>query len=84
MSKAKTDKWLPVHQEILDECRQIQPLYPWGKMMKRIIHMSAVNGDRYKRVTILSTGKTYLVPISHIICYGIKAEEIPLKYKEAV
>jgi hypothetical protein len=80
----KKGKWLPVHQEILDECRQIQPLYPWGRKMKDIIQMATVHGDRYKRVTLISTGKTYLVPISHIMCYGIRAEEVPLKYKEAV
>ena len=81
---SKTEPWLPIHQEILNECIKIQPLMPWGESIRKIIQMSAVDGDRYKRVKIIGIGKTYLVPISHIICYGLRAEEVPTKYKEAV
>lgn len=71
-------------EKILKECIKRNPA--WGSSpdvsngLKNIIEMADTNGDGYKRVTV--GDKTYLVPIEDIICFGIKAEDVPVRYKE--
>ncbi|MFA6971784.1 MAG: hypothetical protein WC208_10335 [Gallionella sp.] len=76
------EKFREVHQEIYDKCIELQPKWKRNAFtLRTIIVASVTNGDHYKRITV--SGKTYLVPIADVICLGVKAEEIPLKYKEA-
>jgi hypothetical protein len=77
-----TGKWGAVHQKIFDECLKVQPKWRSNhKGLKSVIGISVTDGDEYKRVVV--KGKTYLVPIVDIVCKGIKAQEVPFKYKEA-
>jgi len=75
-------KWGAVHQKIFDECIKAQPKWRSNRgALKKVIGISVTDGDEYKRVVV--GGKTYLVPIVDIVCIGIRAEEVPFKYKEA-
>jgi hypothetical protein len=75
-------EWEAVHQKIFDECLKLQPKWRSNqKGLKKVIAISVVDGDEYKRVVV--GGKKYLVPIVDIVCIGIRVEEVPFKYKEA-
>jgi hypothetical protein len=70
-----------LHQNIFDKCLELQPKWKDNRdTLRDIIVLSVTNKDEYKRIIV--AGKTYLVPISDVICLGIKAEEVPSKYKE--
>ena len=70
-----------VQERIYNRCFELKPSWRLNrKTLAKIIKMSDIEGDGYKRITVLGKG-TYLVPIEDIICFGVKAEEIPLKYK---
>lgn len=69
-------------RRIYEACVSFNP--NWKNLevtIKEVIDMADKHGDGMKRVTV-SNGKTYLVPIEDIICYGLKEEEVSKKYKE--
>lgn len=68
-------------ERVFDNCLKYRP--EWKKAedkLRAMINMFDRHGDGLKRVTV--EGKTYLVPIEDVICFGLKAQEVPLKYKE--
>ena len=72
-----------IQKKVFDKVLERNPSWKTNllkRFLKRIIPTFDTNGDGKKRVII--EGKTYLVPIEDIICFGIKAEEVPLKYPE--
>lgn len=78
-------------ERIYNHCIKTKPSWRLNKKrLVKIIEMSDTEGDGFKRIVIrnktqkgaIIDSKTYLVPIEDVICYGVKAEEIPLKYKE--
>jgi len=65
--------------EIFDKVLELRPAWRTRQMhLKAIIDMADRDGDGMKRVKV-SNGKTYLVPIEDIICFGLKEEEVPIK-----
>lgn len=69
-------------KEIFDYVLKHKPAWRTRQLhLKSIIDMADRDGNGMKRVQV-SNGKTYLVPIEDIICYGLKEEEVPTKYKE--
>lgn len=70
-------------KRVFEKCLEYNPL--WRKnedKLRAMINMFDRDGDGFKRVTI--EGKTYIVPIEDIVCFGLRAAEVPTKYKEAV
>ncbi len=70
-----------IQEKIFQSC--LKDIPSWGlhkDILIGIIKNSDTNGDGYKRVVV--GAKTYLVPIEDIICKGLKATEVSVKYKE--
>lgn len=68
-------------KKVFDNCLKLQPRWKMNEAgLIAIINLADRHGDGYKRVEV--DGKTYLVPIEDVICLGIKASEVPTKYKE--
>ena len=71
----------PIQQKIFNRCLEMNPSWKLSKeSLKRIIVLADVDKDGYKRIVV--EGIIYLVPIENIICIGLKASEVPLKYKK--
>jgi len=70
-----------IQKYIFKKCLQRKPEWKNNSgTLKEIIKMADIQGDGYKRITVIGKG-TYLVPIEDILCFGIKGKEVPLKYR---
>ena len=71
----------PIQLKIFNRCLEIKPEWKSNQeSLKNVIKLAKIDDDGFKQVVI--KGQTYLVPLEDIICVGIKAQEVPFKYKK--
>ena len=77
---AKIEK---AREGVFEKCLEYKPEWKQNEgKLRAMINLFDRHGDGFKRV--IYEGKTYLVPIEDVICFGLTATQIPTKYKEEV